>query len=288
MKSTTSSSPGKILALVIGGICAALVLLVACAWAWITFAGPGFVQSALTQRTGFPVHSAAFSIDLLGGRVVMKDFEIQNPAEFGGGTFIKIPSFAFAADLGSFAGNRHHIRDIDLHIAEANLVINAQGEKNTDVFARKLQGEQKPGAASASTASKKPQPTVAIDHLRLRFDTARVINMAAKPAKTTAVNLGLNFERRDITDAHALQGEIMAAAMTAGFRNLGPVAVQELTSSALGGATAAAEMTAQGLKAGLTTGQDAANTAAAAGEKAAEKISNAAKSLKDIFKKAKE
>lgn len=284
---TSKNSPAKILGLVIGGICALVLIAVACIWAWVTFAGPGYVQSTLTARTGFPVHSSAFSIDLLGGRVTMKDFEIQNPQEFGGGTFIKIPSFTFAADLGSFMGSKYHIREIDLHVAEANLVINQKGEKNTDVFTSRLQGPQKP-AAQTAPASNKPKPTVAIDHLRLRMDTARVINLAAKPTRTTSVNLGLNFERTNIADANTLQNEIVAEAMTAGFRNLGPVAVQELTSSALGGATAAAELTGKGLKAGLSTGQDAANSAAAAGEKAAEKISNAAKSLKDIFKKAKE
>lgn len=273
--SLTSTSPraGNAMVKILGLVFVVVVMLVVVLTGFIVIAGPGWVQNTLAQRTGFPVSASSFNINPLAGRITLKDFEIKNPAEFGGGTFIKVPNFAIEADINTLMSQKIHIRELNLHVAEVTLVTNEAGLKNTQVFAEKLRGKTE--AAPANTPAKEqPKRDVVIDRLALRFDTANVVNLATKPAKKTNVNLGLNIERTNVASLQELQTQIMTAAMSSGLRNMGPVVVQELSGSALGGVNAAGQMTAEGVQKSIE-----------GASRVTEKVGNVVQGIKGIFGK---
>ena len=111
-KNNAVSIIGKIIA----GVVLAVVVLAVIVLVLVGVAGPGFVQSAIAGKTGFAVHSQKFAINPLGGSVELQGFAIDNPAEFGGGSFVTIPEFVVNADLVSFLSQPYHVKELTLHV----------------------------------------------------------------------------------------------------------------------------------------------------------------------------
>ncbi len=265
----------KTLAWVVGSVIALVVILTLCAIILVPVVGPGLAAQAIATRTGFPVRYDDFSINLLGGKIQVANFQIENSASFGGGTFLELPTIVFEADLGSLTTQRPHLKDVNIHLSQLVIVKDSAGVMNAQFFAEKLGGSKKKEPAPASSSKeKKPEIEPTIDHLLLQIDTLQIVDQTVKPAKTTTLNLGFKFERQNIDDMAKLKAELTQAALATGLKNIGPAALGALAGSALGGASEALDIAGKGLDTG---------TAEAA--KAAKKAAEAANALKNIFKK---
>lgn len=277
-RSFNSANKGFILE-ALGVVALIVVLLVVGVWALATYALPGMIQSTLANKTGFPVSSKAFKLDVMKGRVELQDFVVQNPQQFGGGTFISVPSLIVEADPMSLITQSVHIREFTLHVAEAAIVQNESGQRNSDAFNQGLQSLMANNSAAQQKAENQPQPKVRIDKLKLQIDNAKLVNLGSKPATTTMVPLNIKFERMNVTDIQQLQREITQVAMQTGLKTLGPVAAQMLANTAIGSVGKVGDV------AGAATEQVGAVTGQATEKvgQAVDKVTGAAESIRNIF-----
>ena len=256
----------------------ALVLVVG-AVLTIKFAAPSMAMNYVSQKTGFAVKAKQFDLNLLPGQVILKDFVIENPTSFGGGAFINIPTLNLDVVPSSFAKEPYQIEDITLHLAELNLVTDANGQRNVEVFARALQPatEQKPTQEQPA----KPAPQVLINHLLLQVDSVRLVDNRYTPAKVTSIDVAFKLERNNVTDLQALQAELSKKAISLALKKAGPAILNELGGTGITTVGQASRFTTQTL-------DKSASATSAAADKAAQKISNTSKNLKNLIQGLKE
>jgi hypothetical protein len=276
-KSAQKSSPKqkpsvlKAAAYIAAGIFVVVVFLILTTVGLINFGAPGFIQNTLTQKTGFPVRSSQFSIDALGGVVTLKDFEIDNSAQFGGGSFVKLPALNFKADVFSFTRQPYHINNVEIHLSEVTIVDNGSGLYNAKAFADALTPPNQKNSNAQNGQTNSPAPKVTIDHLLLRVDTVKIVNLKTK--STTTVTLNFKFEKNNVTDVNELRGEIAQATSLAVLKSAGPAVIGIFGKGVFGGASQATQIAGLGVEKSV----EAAGTAA-------KKITNVATGLKDLFK----
>jgi hypothetical protein len=108
----------------------------------------------------------------------------------------------------------------------------------------------------------------------LIVDNVSILDQTADAPQTTALPLGLDYERTNISDLAQIRQDLTAQIIIASAFHLSPQSILDLRQILMGSATGAASLTKNTLQTGV-------NVTEKTTQKAGEKISSGLKSLKN-------
>ncbi len=168
------------------------------------------MEAAVGAATGFPLEVASVDLGLLDARLEVRGLHLRNPEGFGEPTCLRVPGMVADPRLRSLLGERIHLEELSVDVAEVVVVRRADGETNLDRL-RALGGGKKgsdggggggtsdggSGSGSGAGGGRKFR----IDLLRLGIGKVRMIDHSAmrdgKPTERTW-DLGIREEFRDL------------------------------------------------------------------------------------------
>ena len=88
------------------------------------------LETVLRNRTGWETSVGSVTLGLRDGSLRIQELQIRNPASFGGGLFLDLPELYLAYDVQAAATNALRFREVRLHLAELQIVVDARGRTN--------------------------------------------------------------------------------------------------------------------------------------------------------------
>lgn len=88
------------------------------------------LEAVIQQRTGWKTSVGAVTLGLSDGSLRIQELQILNPTNFGGGLFLDLPELYLAYDVQAVATNVLRFREVRLHLAELQVVVDARGRTN--------------------------------------------------------------------------------------------------------------------------------------------------------------
>lgn len=169
------------------------------------------VEIGVTHKTGFPLTVGSANLNLLTGKLELRNVKLMNPSEFPDNRFIDFSLLQVDYDTLSMTGDRVHVREMVVRIDELVVVKNAKGEANYEKLKAKLSGgNDKPSpATSGSAAPVEKKKSYCVDLLRVYMGT--VVYKDCSKAKPTERKVKLNNEvtYKNVTDATSMSDLIM-------------------------------------------------------------------------------
>jgi hypothetical protein len=84
------------------------------------------------SQTGMETRIGEFHLGLTSTSLLMKDFQIVNPKDFGGGAFFRVPEVYVEMDQEKATEGFLYFKELRFHLAEVNIVKNKDGKLNLD------------------------------------------------------------------------------------------------------------------------------------------------------------
>jgi hypothetical protein len=91
------------------------------------------------QKTGLEVKIGHMRVGLLEPRLTIENLVIYNTAEFGGSPLLDAPELHVECDRNPFFHPGYRFKLVRINLARLNIVEDAQGRRNLDVFGKRLQ-----------------------------------------------------------------------------------------------------------------------------------------------------
>jgi hypothetical protein len=96
------------------------------------------LTAAIRQRTGWETSLGAVELGMRDGSLRISNLKIFNPPRFGGGPFLDLPELYLAYNAEAAATNALQFREIRLHLAEVQIVVDATGKTNLTELQKSL------------------------------------------------------------------------------------------------------------------------------------------------------
>ncbi len=243
---------------------AVLLVAVVLARNWILRAA---LSAGVESATGFPLEIGKFDLGLFSSRLEVDRMRLLNPPGFEDPRCLDVPRLVLDVELTTMLGNRPHVQDLVLHVAEVVVVKNAKGETNLDRLKALTEKEEggkegaKPGGGGKSAdrkgdSSPEKRKKVRIDHLDLRVGKVRFLDYSrardGKPREDTW-DLDLHLERRDIDDPKKVVRMLVLEVLKATPIKLAGATIETLASG-LGGVADGAGRALEGAAGALGQG----------------------------------
>lgn len=145
----------------------------------------------LETVTGLNTEIAHLQLGFRSGTLTLRDLRLHNAPEFGDRPLIVIPDLRLEWDAQALHRREWRLHSARLHVAEFNLVRNAQGE--TNVFALRRTVEERAGVLDAAVVRPPGLTFAGIDRLNLTLDTVRLIDLKP-PGGQREFQVGLTNE----------------------------------------------------------------------------------------------
>lgn len=113
-------------------------------WGWGDALARAWLQRRLRQQLGVETSIGDLRLRWASAGLQLRDLQLHNPPEFGGGLLLDVPALAMRLDPRDLCRGRFHFRDLRLHVTELNLVRNRNGQYNVRLPARRSSGANAP------------------------------------------------------------------------------------------------------------------------------------------------
>ncbi|MEI8063174.1 MAG: hypothetical protein WCH84_03825 [Verrucomicrobiota bacterium] len=202
-------------------IATVLVALMVVSFLCRNFIARKVVEIAANKMTGFPLEIGSVDIGLFSGTLEVRDFQLMNPSEFHGGTFVKLPLVRVDYDTMSFLRRAPHIKELTVNVAEVDLVKNEKGESNATVLqnrAESISGSKQTGSGAPKDEKKM---SYRVDLVKIHVGTVikRSFSSDGKPNETK-LSLNVDATYKDVNESTSISKLIMDTV----FGQLGAVA----------------------------------------------------------------
>ena len=176
---------------------AAVVILV-----WMAFL-PFTVASSVAARTGFPTRLDLLAANPFSGDGSGGGLELENPVQFGGGTFALIQSFEFDADPLSVLRDEFVINDLSVSLAEVVLVIDGEGRSNVDAlrtgeFTRQAFAVTSPHAVAGFPGLGEGPSSVLVRRFHLRVEKVELVDLSGEEPVRRSAELGFDHTYENV------------------------------------------------------------------------------------------
>lgn len=174
-----------------------------------------FAESQVRKLTGFQAQIGKLDIGLSSPTVTITDYQLINPAEFGGKTFVNIPELHVEYDRNVLWQRKLHLKVVRFNLAEINVVENKEGKTNIELVQSRVQG--------TSTSTNKTQPTIEFTSVDKLYLTLGKVNFSSlKSGSAKEINLDVkNQEFNNVKSAADLSSLVVAIMLKNGVNFLG-------------------------------------------------------------------
>lgn len=145
------------------------------------------------RETGMEAKIGELRLGLTSTSLLMKDFKIINPKEFGGAPFFQVPEVYVELDAEKAAEGRLHFKELRFNLAEVNIVKNKDGKLNLDHIQEALEKSEVFRKRKKKSPNEEDFTFEAIDRM---FLTVRAIKYTdlQEPANSYKTDLGIQNE----------------------------------------------------------------------------------------------
>lgn len=194
-----------------GIILAIVIALLVLALLSFNYVLPTVIDQQISSRTDFSAHVEASKSKLWDGRLVLKDFSINNPAGYSTSDFVLFNELVGDVDLDSVRSDTLVVDEVVVDLARVTWVRDAEGVPNAMRFVDKLKaslGDEDAKPASepqAEPETSKPEKKLLIRKLTVRVGKAIVVRDENEPRV-----YDLNYDRTftDVTDPQVVAKSI--------------------------------------------------------------------------------
>lgn len=194
-----------------------LVLAAAGALAWMLFL-PLVLTNRVASRTGFPTEVEEVYVNPFSGVARLKGLQIENPEGFREAAaepeFLALPYFATDIELTSLWSDRLVVDRLVVNVEEVNVVRNADGATNIDLFRTRLMpppAEERPAA---------PARPFLVRELIFRLDRVVIADYSRRAPRLQTFDLNINRQFENVTDVKEILTPLVADLSAAGLTNL--------------------------------------------------------------------
>lgn len=174
----------------IGGLIAVILLFVAFLLSLDSISR--FVaERRIRAETGMKAKIGKFSIGLKTSTIHIQNFVLENPHEFGGGSFVEMPELFLDYDREKLRSGKLHLNLVRIEVAKVHIVENKDGKKNVDIL---QQHQHKSRSGKESSKSEEP-PFVfdGLDTLEVTLGTVQFTSVK-NPNQNMKQALGIQRE----------------------------------------------------------------------------------------------
>jgi uncharacterized protein YhdP len=147
------------------------------------------IQKRLQSQTGMKATIAHVNIGLRSPTLTVRGLRLMNPAEFGGGPFLKVEELHFEYDRELLRERKVRFKRVRFHLAELNMVEDHQGRTNL----RQLGVEPPAQPAGRGQSSTNGIAFAGIEQLDVTLGRATFTSFR-RPEKNWETELGLHNE----------------------------------------------------------------------------------------------
>lgn len=167
------------------------------------------VTVGVQKVTGLNLDIGKFDLGL-DSSLDIEDLKLANPKGFEEETMVDLPKVAVAVDLPAILKGKVHVKNINLHLREFQVIRNKDGVLNLDAL--KPVEQAKEGKVEEPTQEKK-KTDLQIDHIKLRIEKV-VFRDYSKPITIKKdFNVNIDQEWNDVTDPQQLVRAIVRTAL---------------------------------------------------------------------------
>lgn len=200
-----------------GGVLVLILVLVALAvLAWMLFL-PAAARRTVTDRSGFPTTLDRLSANPFTGTFQGGGLHVDNPAELGGGAFVRIAEFSGQVAPLSATQDEFVIETLTVDLTQLVIVVDAAGKTNAEAFGARLAWAEPPTARSLAAAPRHAVagfpglgegPRSVVIH-RLRLKIGRVDLVPGPDSNLQRLGDQLDFEA-EYTDVRRIEDLLSA------------------------------------------------------------------------------
>jgi hypothetical protein len=141
------------------------------------------VEHRIRSQTGLTACIGRIELEFGSGRLTARDFRLLNRPEFGGQALLDLPELHVELDPESARTGKLRFRELRVHLAEVNVVRNAEGHLNLEALAAQIAPSALPAGFEFG----------GIDRLVLTLGRVTYTDLA-QPANNHEVRLGVDQE----------------------------------------------------------------------------------------------
>lgn len=145
------------------------------------------------RETGMETKIGDFQLGLTSTSLLMKDFQIINPKEFGGSPFFQVPEVYVELDPEKAAQGLLHFKELRFNLAEVNIVKNKDGKLNLDYIQEALEKSEVFRKRKKKSPKEEDFKFEAIDRMFLTVRSIKYTDLQ-EPANSYKTDLGIQNE----------------------------------------------------------------------------------------------
>lgn len=291
----------KIMAWILGGVLALVVLAVLALPLWIGPTVKGVAEGVAPKFTGTPFKMEKFSLNPYTGKLFISGFNLGNPEGFDEKSAVSFSSLSVDVEVASLFTKKIHVRDITLESPFVSYVFDKNGTNNFDRIRGHVQSKLGPAKEEKEAKNKekieaKSEKKVQIDRLCINGTKVKYRMLTLPIPLPTLTNIGkdkaegASFDEVGQTIWEKAKGSITgfggALGGAAGSLGEGASSLLKGAGNILNDGTAGAAGKAGDAAKAAT--EKATETAKAATEKTTEAVKDAGKAVGDAVGKAAE
>ncbi|MDB6027701.1 MAG: hypothetical protein JWM68_3924 [Verrucomicrobiales bacterium] len=205
----------------------ALVVLGVIAFLSIDTIAKKMAEKRILKETGMIARIGQLHIGLSDHSLTIKNFQLLNPAEFGGGVMLDLPELHVEYDLNAARSNIVHLRLVKIDLARLHVVEHKDGTSNIDVFTKSKPKHRQTSAPTSPPSTNAPVRMPAFPYQFGGIDKLEVTLAQTKfssdkyPERSFDRNLGIKNEVfKDIKTEENLQTVGIVLLLKSGLANL--------------------------------------------------------------------
>ncbi len=178
--------------------------------------------SRIRAQTGMEATIGKLELHFLKPGVRLERLKLMNTPEFGSSTFLDLPELTVELDRDALSARELHIKNLQLNLAELNIVVNKAGKTNTTALQERADQMKKEGGDKKSEKKRNQAPPEfkGLDKANVCLGTLRYTDMR-DPDATRSFNFGVtNMVLENIKSKEELVPQLFIALLRSGVNLL--------------------------------------------------------------------
>ena len=178
--------------------------------------------SRIRAQTGMETTIGKLELHLRQPGIRLENLKLINTAEFGGTTFLDLPTLNLELDREALSARELHIKSLQLNLAELNIVVNKAGKTNTTALQQRAEELKKESDAKSKKPKKEKAPAEfkGLDKASVSLGTLRYTDLR-DPDATRAFKFGVtNMVLENIKSKEELGAQLIIGLLRSGVNLL--------------------------------------------------------------------